>query len=290
MSAERSSSGDPRTETIAAWVRDLLRSWHGDTGSHLGQGAGSNPARFSSIYGLAAHAHESARAALLLIEHGMVLAAVPNVRAAYECGLTAQWLLRVEDGTVGFLREGHRQRRNMLATAKQVVAGWDWERADQIAAEFSHDPSTADDAARHLQKRCDDLQPGGQAAYLYYRALSVLSHASPYLVDYYLDLPEGANLPTLRKLPKDEDRYTWLHLLAMALVWAGRAVDACSKQHIRRSQLQAAARELAIPLDLRAAERVWVREQRDQQARRHQRRPHPEAAPAAEEPPGRPRP
>ncbi len=75
---------DVSSRRILGWqlTPHLRRSWHGDTGSHLGQGAGSNPARFSSIYGLAAHAHESARAALLLIEHGMVLAAVPNVRAA----------------------------------------------------------------------------------------------------------------------------------------------------------------------------------------------------------------
>lgn len=115
----------------------------------------------------------------------------------------------------------------MLDGAKQALEGFDEEQAERVATEFSHEPSTADDAARHVLKRCDDLRPGGQAAYLFYRALSALSHASPFLADFYLDLAQGAEVPTLRKHPKGEDPRPWLFLSAASLVWAGQAVNVC---------------------------------------------------------------
>lgn len=258
-------------EELITWIRALLASWDDVTEDHLPQGD-VHQAQFASIYGLTAHAHRSAAAALVLIEQQMVLEAIPVVRTAYECALTAHWLLRVKEGTIGFLREGHRQRKNLLDVGKRVLNEADLQEAERVAAEFSHEPSTADEAARNMQKRCEDLRPGGQTAYLFYRGLSALSHASPYLVDFYLELTDDAELPTLRKLPKAEDPRPWLHLLAAALVWAGQAVNVCDKRHRRRRQLRAAARDLRIALDLRAADHVWVREQRHQQERSRQRR------------------
>jgi len=57
--------------------------------------------------------------------------------------------------------------------------------------------------------------------------MSALSHAGPFVADYYLDLTDGQPLPTLRRTPKYENPHPWLFMTAAALIWAGRSVSVC---------------------------------------------------------------
>lgn len=261
----------PDTGDLTSLVRQLVDSWDAAPMPFRFSGAGQ-PAQFASLYGLAAHAHRVADATLLLIGQDLTLEALPLVRSTYECALTATWLLRVEDATVGFVREGGRQRTRLLKEAQIELPKNDFAHAEQIASEFDHHPGTAEQSARVIKERCDDLTPGGSSAYLHYRAMSALSHAGPFIADYYLDLADGQPLPTLRRTPKHENPDTWLFLTAAALVWAGRAVSVCNADHQRRSELRQAARTLAVPLDLLASDRVVVRQARARQERNAARR------------------
>jgi len=249
----------PDAGELTTLGRELIASW--DAAPMPFRFSGDGPhAQFVSLFGLAAHARRMADAALLLFDRGLTLEALPLVRSTYECALTATWLLRVEDATVGFVREGGRQRAQLLIGARVVLPEDDYTRAEQIAAEFDHQPGTAEQSARVTKERCDDLTPGGTSAYLHYRAMSALSHAGPFVADYYLDLTDGQPLPTLRRTPKYENPHPWLFMTAAALIWAGRSVSVCNADHQRRSELQRAARTLGVPLDLFASDRVVVRQ------------------------------
>jgi hypothetical protein len=136
----------------------------------------------------------------------------------------------------------------------------DQEAATRLADEFTHEPGTAEQAARKFIERCNDLQPGGVQAYVNYRFLSGFSHPSHFLIDQYLDMAEGATEPTLRKAARAWHPATGLYLLTESLIWAGRAVSLCEVERRRETQLEKAAQELNVPLDLLATPRVAERQ------------------------------
>jgi hypothetical protein len=219
------SGEDAAEQTCVRLIGELLASWNSTPARTLVD-AGVVPARWVSIYGLVAHAHRVAAAAMILNNQGLVLEAMPLVRQVYECSITANWLLRVEDATLDFLSESHRQRTLLVDDMKVAFPTLDQEAATRLADEFTHEPGTAEQAARKFIERCNDLQPGGVQAYVNYRFLSGFSHPSHFLIDQYLDMAEGATEPTLRKAARAWHPATALDLLATPRVAERQAAAA----------------------------------------------------------------
>lgn len=118
-------------------------------------------------------------------------------------------------------------------------------------------------SAKSVEALCNDLAELGPRGYAIYRLLSGFAHPSAYVVDEYLDETEGSPIGValstepLHKSPADP-AHAWT--AAVALVWAGSAVDWFDGNHTRQKQLKAAARELEIPLYLELSETAWLRQ------------------------------
>lgn len=223
-----------------------------------------------------------ADAACVLLKMGRVFESIPLVRSTFESAITAHWLLRV-DGTVDLLRQSRRQRQAMRDTFLQVHPDVHFETDDPHVDENLL-PGLSGEQARRFDLRCEDLRPGGTSLYMHYRMLSSSTHASHYVIDQYLELPDGRDVPTLRKQPRanvggDEGAVEY-YQLAISLVWAGRAVNVLQADQERRSLLQRAARELHCPLDLKASPSAWLREHSQQRPPKPAATPRPEAPPA----------
>lgn len=207
---------------------------------------GVDHGRFACVYGLAAHAHQLARTAVTLYQANLALEASPTVRSAYEHGLTAMWVAQYPSAARALVNESCRNRRNTLDSAKR--AGW--AEAVKIAKEtVDWEPvaSPLDKTAKHMEKLCEALTPGGTEAYSIYRLMSMMSHPGAYLVDYYVHKEPIA----VQARPKEFDRpEVWMFMTCCSIVWAGRAVDMLHKEHSRRNELRVAAKKLGIAPEL----------------------------------------
>jgi hypothetical protein len=228
---------------------ELLETWDAAQGGQFTarrtHGSWTQP-QLAAVHSLAAHVHRLYVPAERLLNDGWALEAMPLIRTAYECALTAQWVAQTDDGANAFINENTRHRRALERTAKEGVPAS--VRGDGKIPGGDLEPleTTAGGPARNFEQLCGDLVPGGASAYFPYRVLSMYSHATEALVDDYVEPNEEGELGAMRLDPKPTGSAAWRGLLVCSLVWAGRAVDYFDQDHRRRSQLRAAARELGI--------------------------------------------
>lgn len=253
---------------IRALIAGLLEGWAGIEGESILVSKGWTIARFATIWSMAAHAHQEARAVLRLLDDNtpdVVIA--PNVRGCLEAGVTAQWLLRVDDATESLLNEGSRQRRNNFDRMGQVpLASFKVPQAVLDALDVDDLETASGRSGKYFLERCLDLTPGGLELYTYYSFLSQWSHASAEVTEFYIEVDDDApEAPMLKLTPDAGTDYLpfMLWIVGCGLVWAGRAVDLRHVGRPRRSALQKASRDLTTALDLKASDRVWLRDHPD---------------------------
>ncbi len=258
--ASRSMNAQEQTRASAV-ARGLLAGWDSRADVPL---VGTRKRRFNQqqlalAHGLCAHAHYLADPALDLLDSGRVLAALPLVRACFESAITAQWVTQTTDGAPAFVNEDVRQRRAQVQTLEKAVSEVFREAAPEIAANLI-DPLHTNATARGFHNLCNDLVPGGADAYSIYRVLSQYSHASVLVIDDYLQATDTGPGLALHTHPVEPNAATWTNVLASALVWAGRAIDYLDKDHVRRSELRAAAAALGITSELQLSQAAVLRE------------------------------
>lgn len=250
---------DDEQKRVTAVARGLLLGWDARADAPL---VGTRKRKFNQqqlalAHGLCAHVHYLAGPALALLDEGKVLAALPLVRACFESAITAQWVTQTTDGAPAFVNEDVRQRRAQIPTLEKAVSSVFREAAPEIAARLV-DRLESNTTARGFHNLCDDLVPGGADAYSIYRVLSQYSHASVLVIDDYLQATDTGL--ALRSVPVEPNGATWTNLLAASLVWAGRAIDYLDKNHVRRSELRAAAASLGITSELQLSAAAVLRE------------------------------
>jgi hypothetical protein len=227
-----------------------------------------------SVVGLARHVHETVRAIRLLIDGDHANAAIPLVRLAYECALTATWLVQSEnhDGVKAFMHEYTRQQTNLQSVLRRSIVEIFREGADDVADTNMEAHLGSADNARRFDLICEDLAPGGTDAYIYYKALSSVSHAGIPVVDLYFSTPQpGQRVPPPRRKPAralGEDLLLFLSNASM--VWSGRAVSYISKNQAYRSSLRRAARQLGVTSEIQLSSAY---RKRHADARRRPRQP-----------------
>jgi hypothetical protein len=209
--------------------------------------------RFISVYGLAAHVHRIGEPALRMLADDLTLEAIPLVRLMYESALTSVWLAQNEEGARAFMNKEMASRKAIAETLGKAEAAWMRRSASSIPG--IDDPkfdSGSDAQARYFERLCDDLTPGGADAYVNYRLLSRLSHASPQLLDRYTYGGPDGDFEGLRVEPdRSRDSRELITFYAVAsLIWAGTAVDYIDPARTRRSETRAAARRIGVPRDL----------------------------------------
>lgn len=181
---------EPETPTtdldgLFSIASDLMGSWESfvtaDDEFNFGQrDKRPDGGRFISVYGLAAHVHAVAGPAFQLLKNGLVLEACPLVRLMYESALYSIWLAQNEDGARAFMNKELSARKAIAGTLAKASAPWLRARADEFPGIDDPAFETGSDAqAKNFEALCNDLTPGGADAYINYRLLSRLSHASP---------------------------------------------------------------------------------------------------------------
>jgi len=271
---EPASVTDPKMVTEIA--RGLISSWDGHVERYeFGQREQApDLARFVTIYGLTAHTYRLGEVVLDLLDKGHELASFPALRLAYECAIKAQWIAQAGDGAEAFVNESLRQRR---AAAKTLALGGSdiMRDAGQRMLELDEeDHNTSSDAqARHFERMCLDLTPGGHELYAYFRLLSGYSHATAYIVDEYIDATHApVEVRALRRHASRSDGATWRYFVVVSLVLAGRAVDYIDVKRTRRSELRQAARQLGFPSELHLTHTAAARIASEVRERRISRR------------------
>lgn len=215
-------------------------------------------ARMECVIGLARHVRETAPAIRLLTESQQANASIPLVRMVYECALTSVWLVQSEgdEGIKAFVDEHVRQRANLQSSLVRAVSETFREGAEDISDADRSLLLGSTDSTRRFDVICDDLEPGGPDAYVYYRVLSSLSHASVSITDLYFALPEkGSAVPPPRVVPSQPfDEAFLLFLVNASMVWSGRAATYVSRNTSHRSVLRRVAHQLGITSEIALSE------------------------------------
>lgn len=246
-------TGEPDEQQLRALLDGLLSAWDAERAADREFRSRVHPARVTTIYALATHAHRLGGAVANLYDAGLHVESMPIIRSAYETALHAAWLQQVDDALPAYLNRNHSMQRALRDTAQR--AGWGAFLAPdtQIPADqvdpFVVSPQSREGAKR-VQDLCADLSVGGQA-YSLYRALSWFTHPTALVCDLYAHLPDDRDVPMLLRSPNLEPDFMapWLHVMCSSLVWSARSlnmIDDSRKESGTRERLRRAARELRI--------------------------------------------
>lgn len=240
-------------ERIVEIINELLDEWDDLTSAgelSLKPRRSKTYPQAATILALTAHVHESVRALLPNLPHGLTAVNAPIARSALESALTVMWIDRKPDAAAAFTNENARQRR---AIATRLREAGDHAQAARVVHVDDPEWATAPDSkaeARQFEQLAKAL--GANDLYLMYRILCGLTHASPGLADEYLN--SGGDLVPFHFSPKPTPigrgmsaSLTWL--LAACLLWSARRVDYLDGRNSRRSGLRAHGRELGTDPD-----------------------------------------
>lgn len=273
--AEQASNTGDEGHPYNDWAKELLADWDGyqsrmERFRMRRRNRPSHEAQFTLVYGLVCQAHESARGYLAILGAVPSMVATPMLRACYEQAITAHWVAQVDDAYQAVGQEYVRQRRNLATGLRESAVGALQGAAREVEAVVQFDVNELEtlsaSPARHFDRLCADLVPGGKEAYSYYRVMSMESHASVLVADQWLSAPEGVDGPVLLN-PKQRMRSEepWLYLLAASLIWAGRALDFFDETHSRRSYLRTMANEIGVAQELKLSGTHFLRMREEKQ-------------------------
>lgn len=255
-------------------MRDLTDEWLADDGPFIAI-TGPHRTNATMVYALTAHTIELARGVLALRDAGCHVQAVPLVRQAIECAITARWLVMYKDAVRSLLHEGARQRRDALnALAGTGFASF----PDQVAeAKSILDLLDAErtGAGRSFQQRCEEIE-GGAGIYATYRAASAYSHAGVAVAELYVSsVPVTDEYPggfALNDGPDFGGADAWLGTMLSMVVTAALAWDEIERHHRHRKYLRGVATRLGIVTEPRMTNAGYVSHQRAERRLRQERR------------------
>jgi hypothetical protein len=251
----------PSDESLISLIEELLTTWKSRTSIDVRIDDDTTLTRFGVAYGLTAHVHRLAAVTTPLLRDGLVIEAMPLVRAAYETSLTAVWCVQIHGGPIALANKHVRQRKALINTLNESQS------LAALTANLRDEEPIPDDGevtGDSFKAICDSLEPGGADAYAQYRLMSSMTHASAFLCDFYL--LDDSTVPfagfRLRDEPQQPKGAPYLAMLAASVIWSGRAIDYLDKRRPRRSQLRAAARTLGINSELQPSGTSVARKRR----------------------------
>jgi hypothetical protein len=232
----------------------LLGQMVEDFGRFEGDFSVSSSARsvqnFALTYGLACHTHEVVEQGLPIFATESV-ACVPLIRNVFEAGVTAQWLLGVDNAGITLVQEHARQRR---ALRRNLSESPDLNLQSMATRVHLEDESV--DFSNTLPYRptfeaiCRAFVEGNDL-YAYYRLLCGHTHAGVEVADEWLDLdeqhPSGL---ALRRAPRTLWSDSWLYLALLGLGWSSRALDRVVLGEPRRAFLDRVEQEAHVRFQL----------------------------------------
>ncbi len=245
----------PTVDGAVAVMRDLLALWRNPGETRNIAILDRSATRGVSTLAHADHAASLAEATIVLIEHGMVIQAVPLARLTLECGVTAAWWSVTPNSGAAANREAARQRRNMIADLAGLVGKSPEAESAEAAAMMKELADFDSVEARNFIDRAGALV-GTEWVYPYYRLMSAYSHAGALLVDHYTPNDPDSELGWAYRDGGEFDhaRATFA-IQAIALWLAMRAADDLDPRHPRRARLDeiAASAHMNMTVERRPA-------------------------------------
>lgn len=246
-----------KPSTIAQYllvIRRTINVWDGQGQRSMTVPTERANANVPTIYALTAQTVELARAIDVLYRQGLWLAAMPTIRSAMECAVTAVWLGLVPSKTNTFIYQSAHERG--VALREIAAAGNDVSAAlAQTDATKSELLPSRDDKGVRIRARFEDLV-GGVTLHTSYRIASSLSHPSTTMVDRYLVVAEDKSRNPLGMAFRangewDERAATaWLGVAATMLVRAMIALDSALLEPRMRTQLEQLSEQLGIAFEV----------------------------------------
>ena len=246
-------------EEIKQFIRRHIDLWDRERGRALQMKAEFAKGTGPLIWGLTNHAVVTARALLLLISNGPLIAAIPQVRLMMDLGVTSDWL-SVHPNAAGALYYEHLRQRK--AAIEEVLVGkkpgLTEEARDMILAEMDEFVGDKHPTGQYTDKRFKAME-GGADVYINYRIASAFALASADLADTYLiAIPPSAESPLGIALSPDEDidlsqREAWVGTAASMLVLALTAANTIDSKGRFKTQLTKAANRLGVSMDIQLA-------------------------------------
>ncbi len=241
------SSPTPVFEATDAVVQSLIASWDDYANQSTITTKGKQIPQIILGLGLATHVHRLAGPAFDMLRQGLVLEAVPTLRAMFEAAVTAHWAMQVPDAANGFaLKDRHQRMRLLDAMADMSLDFFNTDEHSQAIADLDAITIPEGSASARFEAICNDLNPPQMFLYSQYRLLSQMTHPSDLLMDFYFHAVEQSPGLARRTPPKQPDRNGLAALGLASLVWAGQAVEYSNPPRERRQALRDAAATLAI--------------------------------------------
>lgn len=247
MFASEKSPELPKPAEVQEILTKLIAEWD-NFPSDVVIGAREHVVIGVTVFGLTAHVYTLVDGALTLHQAGKPMAAVPLIRAAIECAMTAVWVeLAGYPGAMALIREQTRGMKNTIEAWVKSGMPDDQDTVGELGRELLTLVKTSTGAGQHFEQRCKELE-GGMSMYALYRSASQVSHATTSVVDLYLGAasvddpgPTGMALSTV---PAEYSPDAWLNSALVAVVQATSAWSRLDRAHTHRSRMKELNRRL----------------------------------------------
>ncbi|MCT9820560.1 hypothetical protein N3K63_09725 [Microbacterium sp. W1N] len=234
-------------DTVRKAIADLDRLWDRAVGT---SGAPFRPdLDLRRAIGVHTHAHNAvqlARALLVLDAGDAQFALVPTVRAIFEMGVTAAWLLLTPGSGDSLVKRGVAQRK--VAQTELIAYGVDaTEALDSSVAALAE---LEDVPGGNFRSTCLALADG-PGLYLTYRALSTESHAGLGIADaYFVETTEHELGIAFKPDAVIEPRDAYLGIAAAMLFLAVNADETARAKPHHSTQLRKIANRLGVSTEV----------------------------------------
>jgi len=209
--------------------------------------SGSIPLNLFLVHSSSQHALNLSRGILTLYRANQAWEAIPSMRVAMECALTAAWCAVAPEQTGGVVLQGAKERKQLLKAVAQF--GIDTAEATaEVEDMIDHFLPNRTDAAERFLERTREIT-GGEAFYTSYRAISRLIHPGTELTDFYIERDDNPTNLFGMSLLNDAsfdagDAHSWLGHHACMMVVALRASESLLVKPRHRTQIERWAKKL----------------------------------------------
>ena len=234
---EPQGAAKPTVEESAGIIRDLLAVWRHREVNRLIPILDVSPTRGISALSHADHAASLSDSVLLLVEHDMIVQAVPLVRLTMECGITGAWFSVTPGSGESANLEAARLRRAAIADLA-IISGSDPDvETAKLNATVDAFAGYESVEARKFVDRARSIG-GAEWVYGYYRLLSAYCHGGNLLVDHYVNIDPGEPLGWSYRDGGDfAHAEIAIAIQAVMLCLAIRASDDLAPEHPKRAKL-----------------------------------------------------
>jgi hypothetical protein len=254
----------PATPELLAMIESMIELSDRHANRPWEVPSNSIPLNVLLVHSSVQHVVNLSRGIVTLYRAGQAWEAIPSMRVALECAVTAAWCAVAPDQTGGVVLHGAKERKQLLKAVAQfgIDTSTEVTRMEETIDRFLPDGTAA---AEVFLERTREVT-GGETFYTSYRTISRLIHPGTELADFYTEPDDNpANHFEVRLLAAPafdaDDAHSWLGHHACMMVIALRAAESRLVKPRHRSQIERWAKKLGGIPEVSFAGKAEVKEQ-----------------------------